>query len=128
MPAGEIPPNPSELLGSHRMEKLLIALREQFDYIIIDLPPVNIVSDALSVSPLISGMVVVVREEYTEKKELTRCMRQLSLSSVNVLGCVLNEAKAYGSSYGKYKKYKYYRYYRTNYESDETATEETDRK
>ena len=131
MPAGEIPPNPSELLGSRRMEKLLIALREQFDYIIIDLPPVNIVSDALSVSPFISGMVVVVREEYTEKKELTRCMRQLSLSNVNVLGCVLNEAKAYGSSYGKYKKYKYYkyyRYYRTNDDSDETATEEIDRK
>ena len=110
LPAGEIPPNPSELLGSRRMEKLLAALKEQFEYIIIDLPPVNIVSDALSISKFISGMVVVIREEYTEKKELTHCMRQLSLSNVHVLGCVLNEAKANGGSYGKYKKYKYYRY------------------
>ncbi len=131
MPAGEIPPNPSELLGSHRMEKLLKALGEQFDYIIVDLPPVNIVSDALSISPFISGMVVVVREEYTEKKELTNCMRQLSLSNVNVLGCVLNEAKAYGSSYGKYKKYKYYKYYKyykTDNDGDETNAREKNKR
>ena len=125
LPAGEIPPNPSELLGSRRMEKLLLALREEFDYIIIDLPPVNIVSDALSISPFISGMVVVIREEYTEKKELTHCMRQLSLSNVNVLGCVLNEAKANGGSYGKYKKYKYYRYYyKTSKDGDENDSKE----
>lgn len=110
-PAGEIPPNPSELLGSRRMEKLLAALKEKFDYIIVDLPPVNLVSDALSISPFISGMVVVIREEYTEKKELTHCMRQLSLSNVKVLGCVLNEAKANGASYSKYKKYRYSKYY-----------------
>ena len=125
MPSGEIPPNPSELLGSRRMEKLLVALREQFDYIIIDLPPVNIVSDALSISKFISGMVVVIREEYTEKKELTHCMRQLSLSNVHVLGCVLNEAKANGGSYGKYKKYKYYRYYyKTSKDSDDNSSKE----
>lgn len=111
LPAGEIPPNPSELLGSHRMEKLLDALKEEFDYIIIDLPPVNLVSDALSISPFISGMVVVIREEYTEKKELTNCVRQLRLSNVNVLGCVLNEARANGGSYSKYKKYRYSKYY-----------------
>ena len=127
LPAGEIPPNPSELLGSHRMEVLLEALKDQFDYIIIDLPPVNIVSDALSVSPFISGMVVVVREEYTEKKELTHCMRQLSLSNVNVLGCVLNEAKANGGSYGKYKKYKYYKYYyKTSKDGDENDSKENE--
>ena len=125
LPAGEIPPNPSELLGSRRMEKLLAALKEQFEYIIIDLPPVNIVSDALSISKFISGMVVVIREEYTEKKELTHCMRQLSLSNVHVLGCVLNEAKANGGSYGKYKKYKYYRYYyKTSKDSDEINSKE----
>ena len=125
LPAGEIPPNPSELLGSSRMAGFIDALKEQFDYIIIDLPPVNIVSDALSISPFISGMVVVVREEYTEKKELTHCMRQLALSNVNVLGCVLNEAKSNSGSYGKYKKYKYYRYYyKTSKDNDENASEE----
>lgn len=110
--SGEIPPNPSELLGSNRMKKLLNQLREVFDYIIIDLPPVNIVSDAISISSLISGMIVVVREEYTEKKELERCFRQLKLSNVNILGCVMNEARSGNGSYGKYKRYRYYRYYR----------------
>ncbi len=119
LPSGDIPPNPSELLGSTRMENVLKQLREVFDYIIIDLPPVNIVSDAISISSLISGMIVVIREEYTEKKELERCFRQLKLSNVNVLGCVMNEAKSGTSSYGKYKKYKYYKYYRNETEGNE---------
>lgn len=108
LPSGDIPPNPSEILGSRRMGKILNQLRDVFDYIVIDLPPVNIVSDAVSISSLISGMIVVIREEYTEKKELERCFRQLKLSNVNILGCVMNEAKSGGGSYGKYKKYKYY--------------------
>lgn len=109
MPSGEIPPNPSELLGSKRMEAALSGLKEIFDYIIVDLPPVNIVSDAVAIAPLITGMVVVIREEYTEKKELERCFRQLELSNVKILGCVMNGTKIGSGSYGKYKKYKYYR-------------------
>ena len=112
VPSGDIPPNPSELLGSKRMEAVLNEFKKIFDYIVVDLPPVNIVSDALSISSLISGILVVIREDYTEKKELERCMRQLKLSNVKVLGCVMNEAKAGGGSYGKYRKYKYYKYYR----------------
>lgn len=112
LPAGDLPPNPSELLSSKRMESLLAALSQKFDYIIVDLPPVNIVSDALAISKYITGMIVVIREDYTEKRELERCFRQLSLSNVNVLGCVMNEAKSGGGSYGKYRKYyRYYRYY-----------------
>ena len=109
MPSGDIPPNPSELLGSKRMATALEQLKEAFDYIIIDLPPVNIVSDALSIANLISGMIIVVREEYTEKKEIERCFRQLKLSNVNILGCVMNESKSGRGSYGKY------RYMKQNY-------------
>lgn len=112
LPAGYLPPNPSELLGSKRMETILDDLKEKFDCIVIDLPPVNIVSDALAVSKYISGMVVVIREEYTEKKELENCFRQMKLSNINVLGCVMNEARGSGGNYGK--KYKYYKYYRSN--------------
>lgn len=112
MPSGDIPPNPSELLGSKRMESALQSLREEFDYIIIDLPPVNIVSDALSIAKFISGLVVVIREEHTEKKELERCFRQLTLSNVKVLGCVMNGAKSGGGAYKKYRKYRYYKYYK----------------
>lgn len=114
IPAGNIPPNPSELLGSAKMEKLLEILSEEFDYIIIDLPPVNIVSDALAISRYITGMILVVREEYTEKKEFEACSRQLELSNVKVLGCVMNGAKTGSGSYGKYRRYyKKYKYYRS---------------
>lgn len=111
IPSGEMPPNPSELLGSRRMETLLNILKEHFEYIVVDLPPVNIVSDALAISSFITGMIVVIRQDYTEKKELENCFRQLELSNVNVLGCVINETRTGKASYGKYKKYyKYYGY------------------
>lgn len=117
IPSGDLPPNPSELLGSRRMESILNIMSEKFDYIIVDLPPVNIVSDALAISNLITGMVIVIREDYTEKKELEACFRLLKLSNVNVLGTVLNESENFGGSGGKYKKYsKYYRkYYSSGY-------------
>lgn len=116
LPSGNLPPNPSELLGSRRMEQIFSILSEKFDYIIVDLPPVNIVSDALAISRLITGMVVVIREEYTAKKELEACFRQLKLSNVKVLGCVLNGSRNEKGSYGRYKKY--YKYYKQPYSSD----------
>ena len=112
LPSGDIPPNPSELLGSSRMDNVLKQLREFFDYIIVDLPPVNIVSDAVAISHLITGMIVVIREDYTEKKELERCMRQLKLSNVKVLGTVLNGSNTGAGYYNKYRKYRYYKYYK----------------
>ncbi len=107
IPAGELPPNPSELLGSRRMENLLRALSEKFDYIIVDLPPVNLVSDALAISKFITGMIVVVKEDQTEKRELEQCYRQLSLTNVKVLGCVMNNAKTGRDAYGDYHDYDY---------------------
>ncbi|MBR7097838.1 MAG: CpsD/CapB family tyrosine-protein kinase [Clostridia bacterium] len=103
IPSGHLPPNPSELLGSSKMQKLLGLLSEKFDYIILDLPPVSVVSDALAVSRLITGMVLVIREDYTDKKDLEACVRQLELSNVKVFGCVWNESKE-----GSVKKYKRY--------------------
>ena len=66
-------------------------------------------------------MIVVIREDYTEKKELETCFRQIKLSDVKVLGCVINEAKNGRGSYGKYKYKRYYKYYKTygNYDSAE---------
>jgi capsular exopolysaccharide synthesis family protein len=121
MPAGELPPNPSELIGSRRMGALLESMTEEFDYIIVDLPPVNIVSDALAISKYIHGLIVVIREDYTEKKELETCFRQLSLSNVNVLGCVINGTKSGKGYYSKYRYKRYYKYYKT-YGGYDTAT------
>ncbi len=119
MPSGVLPPNPSELLGSKRMESVLKGLASHFDFIVVDLPPVNIVSDALAISKYIDGMVVVIREDYTEKKELENCFRQIRLSNVNVLGCVMNETKEGKGYYSKYRYKRYYKYYKTygNYDS-----------
>ena len=121
MPSGMLPPNPSELLGSKRMGDALGELSAHFDYIILDLPPVNLVSDALAVSKYITGMIVVIRQEYTEKKELATCFRQLRLSNVNVLGCVMNETTSDRGYYSKYKYKRYYRYYKhySTYETPE---------
>lgn len=116
MPSGDLPPNPSELLGSRRMESILKLAAEKFDCVVVDLPPVNVVSDALAISKYITGMVVVIREDYTEKKELEACFRQLELSNVNILGCIMNESDNSAKSPNKYKKYsKYYRKYYTSY-------------
>lgn len=120
IPSGALPPNPSELLGSKRMENVLKSLSDVFDYIIIDLPPVNLVSDALAISKYITGMIVVVREDYAEKKEFENCVRSLKLSNVNVLGCVMNESKNGMGYYSRrrYEKYKYSKKYKSqSYES-----------
>ena len=58
--SGDIPPNPSELLGSNRMEKLIAELTKEYDYVIVDLPPVNGVSDAIAMSKCLDGVVMVV--------------------------------------------------------------------
>ncbi len=102
--AGEIPPNPSELLGSKRMENLLNRLREKFDYIVLDLPPINLVSDAMSVSNLIDGMILVIREGYSDKKNLELCVRQIKLADIHVLGCVMNDSNSMKVGYENYGK------------------------
>ena len=108
LPAGDIPPNPSELLGSERMHALLQRYEELFDYIVLDLPPVNIVVDALVVSKWTDGIAVVVRQNYSDRRALDSCMYQVKKLDAKLLGFVMTDA-AVGSgsykSYGKYGKY-----------------------
>lgn len=115
LPSGDVPPNPTELLGSSQMKTLMEKFADNYDFIIVDLPPVNIVSDALIVSPLLDGMVIVVRENFAEHRELKNCKRLLGMSNVNVLGFVINMAAEDKSSYGKYKRQRYYRKYYKSY-------------
>ncbi len=103
MTSGHIPPNPSELIGSNKMEALLSEYREKYNYIIIDLPPVMSVSDPVAVSKYIDGMIIVVRHEKTKKRELTETIRQLEYANVKILGFVYNRI---GKSTNK-KKAKY---------------------
>ena len=113
--AGNTPPNPSELLGSRRMQELMERLAEKYDYVIVDLPPVTAVTDALGVSKILDGILVIVRHDYSERGLLAEAMRQLELASVRVLGFVFNCASEGSGGYAKHYRYKdrYYRgYYR----------------
>ena len=113
--AGNIPPNPSELLGSNKMKDLINQLKDYYEYIFFDLPPVNIVADALVVSKLLDGMLIVVRENYSERGALMKMVRQFEFADVRVLGfiynCITDSVSKYGRKYEKEyrKKYKYYK-------------------
>ncbi|MBS6935607.1 MAG: CpsD/CapB family tyrosine-protein kinase [Clostridium sp.] len=108
IPAGDIPPNASELLASKRMEYTLEYLSKYYDYILLDLPPVTVVADALVASKLVSGMVVVVRQDYVGRAALSETMRQLKYVNAKVLGFVFNSVDDHTLPYNK-------RYYRKGY-------------
>lgn len=109
--SGDVPPNPSELLGSSRMEQLVQELAKEYDYVIVDLPPVNVVSDAIAVSRYLDGVIMVVRNGVSEQRMLAEAMRQLNLVNVRVLGFVFRESTVGGSKYRKKYNYKYrYKY------------------
>ena len=112
LPSGYIPPNPSELLGSSHMQSFINEMKKDYDFIIVDLPPVNIVSDALVASPFLDGMIVVVRENYSARRALNNCTRLLALSNVKLLGFVMTVVDGDTFGYGKYKRNRYYRGYR----------------
>ena len=114
---GDIPPNPSELLGSDHMSVTIKVMSQSFDFIILDLPPVNVVADALVVSKFLSGMVVVVRQDYATRKSLSDLMRQLQFQDIRVLGFVLTRVSEHGSYYKK----NYYKSYSGSYASGKSG-------
>ena len=107
--AGDIPPNPSELLGSKQFSSLIDNLAQAYDVVLIDLPPIGEVSDALVASRCTDGLVIVVRNDYTSSSDLDYAMRQCQLVDAKVIGFVYNdsESKSKKYKYGYGKKYKY---------------------
>jgi capsular exopolysaccharide synthesis family protein len=117
-------PNPSEMLGSSRMKDLLSDLSEKYDYILIDTPPINILSDGLSLATISDGVVLVVRQEHSTHDEIKQALSSLKFISVKVLGIVYNGASTekagspYGKKSGKYGKYSSYGYAATYGDTD----------
>lgn len=97
--AGLIPPNPSELLSSEAFSKMLDKLSGEFDYILIDTSPVNVVVDAVPVAKVCDGTVLVVYENKTNYQELDKAVDSLKRVGAHILGFVLNASKADGSRY-----------------------------
>lgn len=113
--AGENPPNPVEMLSSLRMERILNSLRNAYDYVLLDLPPVTEVTDAMAIAPKADGMLLVVRQNYCDRILLGDTVQQLDFINAKILGIVFNCAvehvgKYYGKNYYKhYYKRGYYR-------------------
>lgn len=124
--AGTLPPNPSELLGSTSCQQLLKSFSDQFDYVIIDLPPIGIVSDALTLASTLDGYIFVGRLNYSQKKRVAKAIAILKNAGARILGFVVTGFKSKKAGYGKYNKYykKYgYYYYGNPYKEKSEKTE-----
>jgi len=115
--SGDIPPNPSELLGSQRMQNLLENLRKSYDFIILDTPPVNMVTDAVVLAPRSEGVLLVVRANHSERGSVIYATEQLQYAKAKILGFVLNGVDMEDTHYSmkKYRYHKYARYSRYGY-------------
>ena len=109
VPSGAIPPNPAELLGSRRMREFLDAVRERYDMVLLDSPPILAVSDACALAPLADGVLLVVQSGGLPGGELRRAKEQVEAVHGRIVATVLNFFSAKGSGYSR-------RYY-DNYES-----------
>ena len=114
--AGQVPPNPAELLGSKQMDNLLEYVKQYFDYVIIDMPPVNIVTDATIVADKITGYIFIAQSGKNHIRDLKDAIQKVEEMNGTVVGLVLNDpynrADAhYSYSYRKYYRYDRYKYY-----------------
>jgi succinoglycan biosynthesis transport protein ExoP len=100
--SGVFVPNPSELLAGAKMKTLIETMEGKYDYIVFDTPPVNMVVDALSLSGLVDGYVVVVRAGVTLNPDLQRAVAALEHAKVKILGVILNGAKIEEKNYNYY--------------------------
>ena len=105
--AGVIPPNPSELLGSERMQNILQRAKEEYDYVLIDTPPVLPVTDSLVLGSMVDGLILVIDSGEVKVEMAREVKNQLVHAGANILGVVLNKVRSEHHGYG----YGYYYYY-----------------
>jgi non-specific protein-tyrosine kinase len=104
--SGELPPNPSELLGSKKMKSILDKIAESSDMIIIDSPPALAVTDSLVMVPYVDAVLIVIKPGFTKAKSALLIVEQFKRSNANLIGVVMNELDLGRSRYS----YKYYQY------------------
>lgn len=108
---GQVAPNPAELLGNKRFKKMIETQRENFDYVIIDCPPLGSVIDAAIVAKECDGAIIVIETDNVSYKMVQQIKKQLDQSGCRILGAVLNKVEMGGKGYGYYGKGYYGRYY-----------------
>src|SRR5712672_361341 len=108
IPTGPIPPNPADLLSSRRLTELIAELRTRYKFVVIDSPPIMAATDAVILSVLVDGVLLVVRSGETPKEAFTRTCDLLSSVKSRVLGVVLNAVDSSSPDY--YYSYRYYPY------------------
>ena len=113
MPCGALPPNPSELLGSSAMLRTLEALKQEYELVLFDSPPVIAVTDAAVLARLVDGVFLVVKAGQTSKEAAFRSYTLLNQVKAKVLGTLLNSVKV-ERMYGSYYYYYHYHYYTQN--------------
>ncbi len=127
--AGQNPPNPIELLSSERMKNGLEEVRKEYDYVIMDLPPVGEVSDALAVAKETDGILLVVRQNYCDRLSLSEAVHQFDFIHSKILGVVFNCTTEQSGRYGKsyYKRYyrRYYHRYQHRYDNGGRSVPDT---
>ncbi len=113
LPAGRLPPNPAELLGSTRFRDFLVTLRDHFDWVILDSPPVMAVTDASVVAHLADGVVFVVGAEMANRGAARTAVHQIQTANGKVVGAVLNlvNLKQHGYYYSNYYRREYGAYH-----------------
>ncbi len=111
LPSGPIPPLPSELLGSKEMENLLSQVRKEYDFVLIDTPPVLAVTDASVLGRLMDGVVLILRYGTAQKQVVLRCVDLLERSGSHFLGVAVNAVDFTAPEYSEYYGRKYYEYY-----------------
>jgi capsular exopolysaccharide synthesis family protein len=112
LPSGSIPPNPSELLESETMQSLLAKLEQKYDMILLDVPPINIVSDPLALSKLAKGAVFVVRQHFSDHREIRKALIAAEMTGMEILGFVFYGEKIRQGSFYRRKSKDGYRYYK----------------
>jgi len=108
IPTGPVPPNPADLLSSHRLSDMVLELRQRYKFVVIDSPPIMAATDAVILSVLADGVLLVVRSGETPKEAFTRTCDLLSSVKSRVLGVVLNAVDSSSPDY--YYSYRYYPY------------------
>ena len=109
MPAGHLPPDPAELLGSKRFKDLIASVAEHFDWVMIDTPPVMAVTDSSVVAHMATGVLFVIGAEMTSRRAAQRALEQLEHGRAKVVGAVLNRVDL------QHNPYYYSEYYRSEY-------------